>query len=412
MRVRSIFLLALLVLPASEAKADKRIALVVGNATYQSVAPLANAQNDATLIAETLRDVGFTLIGDRAQLNLDKAAFDKAVQTFGNQLVGADVALFYYAGHGVQIRGSNYLVPVSANPVREADVDFQMVDVSLILRQMEGSGTRLNLVILDACRNNPFGGRNLRSTESGLAQIRAPEGTLLSYATQPGNVALDGANGHSPYTQALAETIRKPGLDIFQTFNQVGLIVKRATGGSQQPWVSSSPIDGAFYFSGQAKPELAAGPPQTSVVQPTPQPSRLMISRAALEQRSMAFLTEDMMRSQGSAAELVAYARKTLDDRVDYYGKITPRDEVLKDKERYAAHWPARSYRVRMATVRIPCDEGDATCQISGQVDFDLANSATSRRTSGTASFEYRVRFDPGGGRTFYEAGKILSTKR
>ena len=126
----------------------------------------------------------------------------------------------------------------------------------------------------------------------------------------------------------------------------------------------------------------------------------------------MAFLTEDMMRSQGSAAELVAYARKTLDDRVDYYGKITPRDEVLKDKERYAAHWPARSYRVRMETVRISCDEGNATCQISGQVDFDLANSATSRRTSGTASFEYRVRFDPGGGRTFYEAGKILSTKR
>jgi len=105
-------------------------------------------------------------------------------------------------------------------------------------------------VILDACRNNPFGGRGLRAAEGGLAQIRAPEGTLLSYATQPGNVALDGADGHSPYTRALVDTMQRPGLDVLQTFNQVGLNVKRATGSAQQPWVSSSPIDGSFYFSG------------------------------------------------------------------------------------------------------------------------------------------------------------------
>ena len=173
---------------------------------------------------------------------------DTAVQNFGRQVQGADVALFYYAGHGVQVSGSNYLVPVSANPTREADVDFQMVDVNLVLRQMQGSGTRLNMVILDACRNNPFGARGLRASDGGLAQMRAPEGTLISYATQPGNVAQDGSDGHSPYTKALAATIKQSGLDIFQTFNQVGLAVKRETGGSQQPWVSSSPIDGTFYF--------------------------------------------------------------------------------------------------------------------------------------------------------------------
>ena len=245
---------------------EKRIALVVGNSSYQSVAPLTNPKNDAGLIAETLRSVGFTLIGNRAQLDLDKASFDKAVQTFGNALVGADVALFYYAGHGVQIRGANYLVPVSANPVKEADVDFQMVDVALILRQMEGSGTRLKLVILDACRNNPFGGRGLRSTQGGLAQIQAPEGTLLSYATQPGNIALDGSGDNSPFSAALAQTIQKPGIDVFQTFNQVGLIVKRATGGSQQPWVSSSPIDGDFYFTGKAAVEM----PKPAPLQPQP----------------------------------------------------------------------------------------------------------------------------------------------
>src|SRR5471030_2011403 len=240
--------------------AERRIALVVGNSAYQNVTRLDNPRNDAALMAETLSGLGFTLVGGRAQLDLDKAALDTAVQSFGRQLQGADVALFYYAGHGVQVSGSNYLVPVNANPTREADVDFQMVDVNLVLRQMQGSGTRLNMVILDACRNNPFGARGLRSSEGGLAQMRAPEGTLISYATQPGSVAQDGGDGHSPYTKALAVTIKQAGLDIFQTFNQVGLAVKRETGGVQQPWVSSSPIDGTFYFvapAATAAPQIA-----------------------------------------------------------------------------------------------------------------------------------------------------------
>jgi TPR repeat protein len=247
---RSLLCLTLLALSAhiTSARAERRVALVVGNSVYQNVARLENPSNDASLMADTLKGLGFTLVGDGAQLNLEKAALDTAVQRFGRQLQGAEVALFYYAGHGVQVRGSNYLVPVNANPTREADVDFQMVDVNLVLNQMQGSGTRLNLVILDACRNNPFGGRGLRSSEGGLAQIRAPEGSLISYATQPGSVAQDGDDGHSPYTRALASTIRRSGLDIFQTFNEVGLAVKRTTGGSQQPWVSSSPIDGNFYF--------------------------------------------------------------------------------------------------------------------------------------------------------------------
>jgi uncharacterized caspase-like protein len=201
-------------------------------------------------MAETLRSLGFKLIGGGPQIDLDKGGLDQAVQSFGRGLQGADVGLFYYAGHGVQVHGANYLVPVNANPTREADVDFQMTDITLVMRQMEASGTKLNLVILDACRNNPFGGRGLRATAGGLAQMQAPEGTLISYATQPGNVAQDGSGDNSPYTKALTEAIRRPGLDIFQTFNEVGLTVKRVTGGSQQPWVSSSPIAGNFYFAG------------------------------------------------------------------------------------------------------------------------------------------------------------------
>ena len=253
---------------AGPAAAEKRIALVVGNSAYQNITRLDNPKSDATLMADTLSGLGFTLVGGRAQLDLDKPALDSAIRTFGRQVQGADVALFFYAGHGVQVSGSNYLVPVDANPTREADVDFEMVDVNLVLRQMQGSGTRLNMVILDACRNNPFGTRGLRAANGGLAQMRAPEGTLISYATQPGSVALDGSDGHSPYTRALAATITQAGLDIFQTFNQVGLAVKRETGGSQQPWVSSSPIDGTFYFVAPASP---ASPQVAVAPQPAPQ---------------------------------------------------------------------------------------------------------------------------------------------
>jgi uncharacterized caspase-like protein len=265
------------------ALADKRVALVIGNSAYRNVARLDNPANDAKLLADTLRALGFTLVGGGPQLDLDKAAFDRAAQAFGAQLSGADVGLFYYAGHGVQVRGENYLIPVDANPTKEADVDFQMLDTNLVLRQMEGAGTRLNIVILDACRNNPFGGRGLavgraqdaqnsrlRATTGGLAQMQAPEGTLISFATQPGSVAQDGTD-NSPYAAALAETIRKPGLGIFDAFNQIGLQVKRATKGAQQPWVSSSPIDGAFYFV----PPDGAGPQVADLRLPTLAPPTL-----------------------------------------------------------------------------------------------------------------------------------------
>jgi uncharacterized caspase-like protein len=197
------------------ASAERRVALVVGNSAYQNVPRLNNPANDARLIADTLRSLGFELIGGSAQLDLDKPSFYNAVRSFGKQLLGAEVGLFYYAGHGLQVRGANYLVPVNANPGREADLDYELEDVALVLRQMEGSGTRLNLIFLDACRNNPFGGRGLRAIESGLAQMHAPEGTLISFATQPGSVALDGTGDHSPFTNALARTMRRPGLGIF-----------------------------------------------------------------------------------------------------------------------------------------------------------------------------------------------------
>jgi tetratricopeptide (TPR) repeat protein len=239
----------------STAHAEKRVALVIGNSTYRMVPGLENSAADAKLMANTLLSLGFFVVSGGAQLDLDKSGLDTALRQFSNQLVGADIALFYYAGHAVEARGVNYLVPVDANPAGEADVFAQMTATSVVLDQMEKSATRTNIVLLDACRDNPFRDRGL--TTDGLAQMPAPAGTLISFAAQPRSVSFDGDDGHSPYTSALVEAMRHPGFGLFKTFNEVGLAVEKATHGQQLPWLSSSPIKTAFYFAGKPANEQA-----------------------------------------------------------------------------------------------------------------------------------------------------------
>ena len=230
----------------------RRVALVVGNAHYRDVPTLSNTANDARLVARTLKGLGFTLVGGGAQLDLDRHRFLTEIAQFGRMLNGGAVAVFYYAGHGLQLRGENYLVPVDANPEKPADADIQLVDTSAILHQMEDSGARLKVVMLDACRNNPFGGRGLRGVDSGLAQMAAPVGTLISYATAPGHVAEDGAaGGDGPYALALTRAMRQPGVGILRMFNDVAVQVDATTAHAQQPWLALSPIDGDFYFDGR-----------------------------------------------------------------------------------------------------------------------------------------------------------------
>jgi tetratricopeptide (TPR) repeat protein len=255
-------------MPAESTIPERRIALVVGNSHYRDVSPLKNPRNDARLIAKSLKSVGFELVDGGPQLDLDKTSFDRVIQDFGNALQGATAALFYYAGHGLQINDSNYLIPTSANPTRVSDVDFQMVNIDTILHQMEGGGARLNVVILDACRNNPFGGSGLRALGGGLGQAQVPDGTYIQYAAQPHAVAIDGEGDDSPYSASLAKIIREPGIDIYHALNRVGLDVKQQTGGKQEPWLAVSPIEGAdFYF---VKP---APTPVIATVSPPPSPA-------------------------------------------------------------------------------------------------------------------------------------------
>src|SRR6202162_2479447 len=170
------------------AHAEKRVALVIGNSAYRSAPALPNPVADAKLMSDTLLSLGFFVVGGGAQLDLDKSGFDAALREFGKEMIGADVALFYYAGHGVETHGLNYLIPVDAHPTNDADIFSQAMGTAGILDQMEKSGTRINLVLLDACRDNPFRDGGVRSTTGGLAQMQAPVGSLISFATQPRSV--------------------------------------------------------------------------------------------------------------------------------------------------------------------------------------------------------------------------------
>lgn len=219
-----------------------RLALIVGNGAYQNIGALRNPTADARLIASTLEELGFDTT---VSLDSDQADMKRQIADFGRRLRSADkdaVGFFYYAGHGVQANGRNYLLPVEARPTDTADLDLMGVEANWVLRQMESAGNRTNIIVLDACRNNPFVTAN-RSLSRGLAQIDAPTGSFISYATAPGKVALDGEDVNSPFTTALASAMTTPGLPVEQIFKRVRVDVIKATQGGQIPWDSSSLVD-------------------------------------------------------------------------------------------------------------------------------------------------------------------------
>ncbi|MDR3553475.1 MAG: SUMF1/EgtB/PvdO family nonheme iron enzyme [Syntrophobacteraceae bacterium] len=249
-----------------------RIALVIGNAAYKNATPLTNTVNDATLMARALRSIGFDLVGGKAQTNLDKAALIGVIRKFGEAMRGKRVAFLYYAGHGVQVDGRNYLIPTSANVMARTDVKYELVNVDNVLDDMNASGTKVNIIVLDACRNNPFGERGLRGSQSGLAVMDAPSGTLIAYATGPGKTAADGHGKNSPYTESLARVITQPGLDVEDVFREVGKDVQLKTAGVQVPWKMDSMTD-KFYFKAQGSLQTTGGPRPASSLSTSERPS-------------------------------------------------------------------------------------------------------------------------------------------
>ncbi|MCX6300956.1 MAG: caspase family protein [Bacteroidia bacterium] len=223
----------------------RKSALVIGNGNYIS-SVLSNPENDARAMDAILSGLGFVVFKYE---NLNQSQMKKAIDDFGLKLKGVDVGLFFYAGHGIQANGYNYLIPVDAQLATERQIEYDCVQADRILALMEGSGTKVNIIILDACRNNPFERSWTRSsTGRGLAFMNAPSGTLIAYSTAPGTTALDGSGNNSPYTSAILESIQIPGISITQMFQNVTRLVSQKTGKQQVPWISSS-LTSDFYFA-------------------------------------------------------------------------------------------------------------------------------------------------------------------
>lgn len=288
MFIRIVLILSILFLihpSALQAVTEQRTALVIGNSTY-SFGPLKNPVNDASDMAAVLQRLGFTVT---LKKNTRQQEMEESIREFGNRLKRGGVGLFFYAGHGIQISGKNYLIPIGARIDKETDAKYQAIDAEMVLDEMAHAGNPMNIVILDACRDNPLG-RSLRSAGRGLAIISdAPQGTFITYSTSPGKTASDGKARNSPYTSALLQAIREPGLPIEQVFKKVRQRLTHETGGKQIPWELSS-LQGDFYFSRGPISSLvdAEDSKDVSVTKPvvvkkptTTEPTPLVVQKAA-----------------------------------------------------------------------------------------------------------------------------------
>ena len=228
----------------AQAPAENRIALVIGNSQYTSNKPLNNPTNDAQAVSQLLNNAGFEVV---MAFDLARDLMKQTVEEFAaraNEKGKNTVVLVYYAGHGIQVDGENYLIPTDAKFEAEADLPDQGVKLAEVMGALEAATSKMRIVILDACRNNPFGG-----TSSGLAIVDAPAGSIVAYSTAPGTEAFDGNGKHSPYAAAFMRTAKTPNLPIEQVFKKVRVLVNEATDTKQTPWESSSLTDDFVFFS-------------------------------------------------------------------------------------------------------------------------------------------------------------------
>ncbi|WP_430913630.1 caspase family protein [Methylobacterium sp. sgz302541] len=288
----------------AQAAPDRRVALVIGNGAYENVGALDNPLIDSKAIAASLKRIGFDVV-EGYDLKLD--AMRAKVGEYAAKLDGAKVAFVYYAGHGVAVAGENYLLPTDAVLKNEADLDFKTMNINLVMRQMQRED-RVNVVVLDACRDNPFAkelARSLKtrsaSVSSGLSEIavNSAAGTMIAFATDPGKTALDGSSGHnSPFTAALLKHMETPGVSISTVMDRVREDVWRSTGEKQRPWVNTS-IIGEFYLN-PAAPAVQVASADAGAALPSANPQAQ--SPQALEMR----LWESAEKS-GSPEDYKAY---------------------------------------------------------------------------------------------------------
>lgn len=293
------------------AQAAKRVALVIGNSAYANATELENPANDAADMAAALSDLGFIVVKG---IDLDNRGMREKVREFSNSLRGADTAMLYYAGHAMQVNGQNYLAPVDTKLEFESDLDFETIPLKFIQSQMEREA-KTTLLFLDACRDNPLTRSFKASTRSqgagrGLAkEDLASSGILIAFATNPENVALDGTGRNSPFTRAMLDNIRRPGVEISSLMTDVRVQVVKDTGGQQTPWINSALL-GRFYFNpdeGAPKSTESAALTTTTEVQQATNVQPIARSNAGVSNAQIAALAYDAIKDTNNVAELEVF---------------------------------------------------------------------------------------------------------
>ena len=432
---------------------ETRVALVIGNSNYKN-SPLKNPVNDARDMAAKLRGLGFTVI---ERNNLVVKQIGSTLREFRSKLTPGSVALVYYAGHGLQIKGDNYFPTVDAEISGEEDVPNQSLAMRQIMDVLGDAKTRLNLVFLDACRDNPYS-RSFRSASKGLSKENAPSGTLISFATRPGSVASDGDGRNGLYTGALLQAMDNKNQPIEQVLKRVVSNVKAYSKNQQEPWMEGS-IEGDFCF-GDCTSTVQVSGSDDRVLWDSVKDSRDVNELMAYVNKfpkglfvEIAINRINLLKQSGSAqmvtnklipdkntsnektqfnagtleAETIKFLRRyfsdwsaddekartllieSLADNVFFYGVNTSKNEITKEKFAAIKRWSTRNYQEREKSTEIICNYERKFCSVKGVVDWTVSSQTRNARSSGASEFELGLDYASGRLKIVQENGRTLN---
>ncbi len=343
-------LLVMLLLFSVRLFADTKVALIIGNSSYQS-ASLKNPLNDANDMAKMLTRFGFDVT---LQTDLDQRSMNKAVSHFGKQLKDADVALFFYAGHAMQVNGNNYLLPLDAKIESEDEIPYQTLNMGLVLAKMQSARSKVNIIILDACRDNPFANSFSRSVSSrGLVRVSAPTGSMVVYATAPNQTAADGKGRNGPFTQHFLKNMAIPNIDLNEVVLRTRIGVIETTGGKQIPWNESS-LTQKFYFykdaNAKTEPDMIA----------VTLPENTVTEEADIWADAFQFDIEVETDDENQSITFYAQGESTANDLVSR--KITSNKNALKKVKKFLYKALAKApYKLKRSQINTIYDNGEQT---------------------------------------------------